>query len=203
MQTLDTQSTRPYLLRAIYEWCTDMGYTPYLAVYADASVQVPREYVRNNEIVLNISFDATSDLQLGNEFVEFKARFGGVSREIIVPVGRVIAIYALENGQGMAFPVQTAPVSAGPTGLPAASATPLRKGLAASALHGEAKPRLQLVPSADGSHADGNPDAVVVPDDNAMKPSASVTPLRPAPADDEPQPPPSPAPTRPTLTRVK
>jgi stringent starvation protein B len=68
-------------------------------------VQVPREYVKNGEIVLNISYDATSSLKLGNEFIEFKARFAGTAREIMVPVNRVIAIYARENGQGMAFPV--------------------------------------------------------------------------------------------------
>ena len=71
----------------------------------DDSVQVPREYVKNGEIVLNISYDATSSLKLGNEFIEFKARFAGTAREIMVPVNRVIAIYARENGQGMAFPV--------------------------------------------------------------------------------------------------
>lgn len=98
-------STRPYLIRALHDWCTDNGFTPYLAVYVDRSVQVPQEYVKNNEIVLNVSFEATTQLQLGNEFVEFKARFGGVAREISVPVDHVIAIYARENGQGMAFPV--------------------------------------------------------------------------------------------------
>ncbi len=102
-----SSSTRPYLVRALHEWCTDNGLTPYLAVLVDDSVQVPREYVNNGEIVLNISFDATSNLQLGNEFVVFKARFGGVAREISVPVARVIAIYARENGQGMAFPAPT------------------------------------------------------------------------------------------------
>lgn len=100
-------STRPYLIRALHDWCTDNGFTPYLAVYVDRSVRVPQEYVKNNEIVLNVSVEATSQLQLGNEFVEFKARFGGVSREICVPVDHVIAIYARENGQGMAFPVPT------------------------------------------------------------------------------------------------
>ena len=107
--TSDNQgtSTRPYLLRALHDWCTDNGYTPYIAVYVDASVQVPMEYVKNNEIVLNVGFEATSALQLGNEFVEFKARFGGVSREIVVPVDHVVAIYARENGQGMAFPMPT------------------------------------------------------------------------------------------------
>lgn len=100
-------STRPYLIRALHDWCTDNGFTPYLAVYVDRAVQVPLEYVKNNEIVLNVSFEATSGLQLGNDQVSFKARFGGVAREIVVPVDHVIAIYARENGQGMAFPVPT------------------------------------------------------------------------------------------------
>ena len=97
-------STRPYLVRALHEWCTDNGFTPYVAVLVDDTVQVPREYVNNGEIVLNVSFDATSGMQLSNEFIQFKARFGGVARDIVVPMGRVIAIYAKENGQGMAFP---------------------------------------------------------------------------------------------------
>jgi len=100
-------STRPYLLRALHDWCTDNGYTPYIAVFVGPNVQVPMEYVKNNEIVLNVGFEATSGLQLGNESIEFKARFGGVSREIRVPVDHVVAIYARENGQGMAFPVPT------------------------------------------------------------------------------------------------
>jgi len=98
-------STRPYLLRALHDWCTDNGFTPYVAVYVDASVQVPMEYVKNNEIVLNVGFEATSGLKLGNDFIEFRARFGGISRDIVVPVDHVVAIYARENGQGMAFPV--------------------------------------------------------------------------------------------------
>jgi len=98
-------STRPYLVRALHEWCTDNGFTPYVTVSVDDSVQVPREYVNNGEIVLNVSFDATSGMQLSNEFIQFKARFGGVARDIVVPMGRVMAIYARENGQGMAFPV--------------------------------------------------------------------------------------------------
>jgi len=105
-------STRPYLVRALHEWCTDNGFTPYVAVLVDDTVQVPREYVNNGEIVLNVSFDATSGMQLSNEFIQFKARFGGVAREIVVPMGRVIAIYAKENGQGMAFPAPT-PTPAG------------------------------------------------------------------------------------------
>jgi stringent starvation protein B len=103
--------TRPYLIRALHDWCTDNGFTPYLAVSVDGSVQVPLEYVKNGEIVLNVGFDATSGLQLGNEFIEFKARFGGVARDIVVPVGHVVAIYARENGQGMAFPAPQAPAA--------------------------------------------------------------------------------------------
>lgn len=107
-------STRPYLIRALHDWCTDNGFTPYLAVYVDANVQVPVEYVKNNEIVLNVSFEATSGLSLGNESIEFKARFGGVARHIVVPIDHVIAIYARENGQGMAFPVPTEAASGEP-----------------------------------------------------------------------------------------
>lgn len=98
-------STKPYLLRAIYEWCTDSGYTPHIAVKVDASTTVPMEYVRKGEIVLNISYGATSGLKMDNDAVHFKARFNGVSREIYIPVTNVLAIYANENGQGMAFEV--------------------------------------------------------------------------------------------------
>ena len=98
-------STKPYLIRAIYEWCTDNGYTPYLAVVVDASTRVPMEFVKDGQIVLNISFEATNGLKMGNDFVEFAARFGGVQRDIVVPIGRVAAIYARENGHGQGFDV--------------------------------------------------------------------------------------------------
>jgi stringent starvation protein B len=116
-------STRPYLIRALHDWCTDNGFTPYIAVHVDGSVQVPQEYVKNGEIVLNVGFDATSGLKLGNEFIEFKARFGGVAREIQVPVDHVVAIYARENGQGMAFPVPSAPPTTAPTLLQSSDGT--------------------------------------------------------------------------------
>jgi stringent starvation protein B len=110
-----TPSTRPYLIRALHEWCTDNGFTPYIAVQVDRTVQVPMEFVSKNEIVLNVGFDATSNLDLGNEFIQFKARFGGTAREIIVPIDHVVAIYARENGQGMAFPAPDAqPVATQP-----------------------------------------------------------------------------------------
>jgi len=103
-----TTSTRPYLIRALYEWCTDNGLTPYVAVRVDDTVRVPREYVKDGEIVLNISMDATSALKLGNDYIEFKARFAGVARDIMVPLNRVMAIYARESGQGMAFALDEA-----------------------------------------------------------------------------------------------
>lgn len=105
LDAADSSSTRPYLIRALYEWCTDNGLTPFIAVLVDETVRVPNEYVKDGEIVLNISFDATSSLTMGNECIEFKGRFGGVARDIFVPVDRVVAIYARENGQGMAFPM--------------------------------------------------------------------------------------------------
>ena len=117
-------STRPYLIRALHDWCTDNGFTPYIAVFVDASVKVPTEYVKNNEIVLNVGFEATTGMKLGNEYIEFKARFGGSSREIIVPVDHVIAIYARENGQGMAFPAPT-DVHTPSVGEPSEASTPV------------------------------------------------------------------------------
>jgi stringent starvation protein B len=174
--TTSGTSTRPYLVRALHDWCTDNGYTPYVAVYVDASVRVPMEYVKNHEIVLNVGFEATSGLKLGNEFIEFKARFGGSSRDISVPMDHVIAIYARENGQGMAFPAPAASVddvSASDT--PATSATPARAG-----------PRLALTESAPPAPR---------PSSASGGPGAGPTP--------PPAPPEPPAGGRPSLKRVK
>lgn len=102
---MNLPSTKPYMLRAIWEWCSDHGYTPYVAVIADKRTVVPREFVRDGQIVLNISPEATNRLQIGNELIEFQARFGGVARDISVPIDQVAAIYAKENGAGMAFDV--------------------------------------------------------------------------------------------------
>jgi stringent starvation protein B len=134
-------STRPYLIRALYEWCSENGFSPYVAVHVDASVQVPMEFVRNGEIVLNVSMEATKDLHLGNEYISFKARFGGVSREIVVPITHVIAIYARENGQGMAFPAPA------PTQPPAVGDTAAASSLRAVTPDGDAAPP---EPSGDG-----------------------------------------------------
>jgi stringent starvation protein B len=121
----ESHSTRPYLIRGLYEWCTDNGFTPFIAVLVDETVRVPNEFVKDGEIVLNISFDATSALQLGNDFIEFKGRFGGVARDILVPVDRVLAIYAKENGQGMAFPLLASSASPAPEAAIAPAASTL------------------------------------------------------------------------------
>ncbi|MBK7898992.1 MAG: ClpXP protease specificity-enhancing factor [Azonexus sp.] len=113
---MDLPSTKPYLLRALWEWCCDNGFTPYLSVVVDSRTRVPREFVRDGQIVLNVGPEATNRLQIGNDLVEFQARFGGVARELSVPIEQVAAIYARENGAGMAFevgPAGTAEVSIG------------------------------------------------------------------------------------------
>ena len=101
----EASDIRPYMIRAWHEWCTDNGFTPYLLIKVNQTVAVPREFVQNGEIVLNVDLDATGGLSLGNDLIRFKARFSGKVRDIIVPVDRVQAIYARENGQGMGFEV--------------------------------------------------------------------------------------------------
>lgn len=98
-----TTSTKPYLIRAIYEWCVDQGFTPYLATLVDEDTRVPPGYARDGQIVLNLSPDATGQLQMANDFISFQARFGGAAHSLVIPVANVVAIYARENGQGMAF----------------------------------------------------------------------------------------------------
>ena len=177
-------STRPYLIRALHDWCTDNGFTPYIAVFVDEHVQVPKEYVKNNEIVLNVGFEATSALKLGNELIEFKARFGGTSREIAVPIDHVIAIYARENGQGMAFPMPAETTSSDPAeGSKADAPAPAPRGprLAGSgsaARKGGTALSLSPSPALSGPRSTGEPPA-------------------------EPPPSPPPGPKRPSLKRVK
>src|SRR5687768_14698945 len=97
-------STKPYLIRAIYEWCSDSGFTPYLSVKVDTQTRVPEEFVKNGEIVLNISHDAAHHLTLGDDVIQFSARFNGLSREISIPVGAVQGIFAKETAKGILFP---------------------------------------------------------------------------------------------------
>jgi stringent starvation protein B len=100
-------STKPYLVRAIYEWCVDQGFTPYLTVAVDARTRVPREHVRDGQITLNVGPDASHQLIMGNEEITFQARFSGVAFPVVVPVDAVAAVFARENGQGMAFEIET------------------------------------------------------------------------------------------------
>ncbi len=96
-------STKPYLIRAIYDWCCDSGHTPYLAVQVDEYTQVPMAYVKDGKIVLNIGVDAVRNLDLGNEDITCGGRFGGVAHQLIIPVAAVIGIFAKETGQGLVF----------------------------------------------------------------------------------------------------
>jgi stringent starvation protein B len=190
-------STRPYLIRALHEWCTDNGYTPYVAVHVDETVQVPGEYVKNGEIVLNVGFEATSSLSLGNDVISFRARFGGVARDIVVPVDRVVAIYARENGQGMAFPVPApAPARAAPVAVlpatgsasspPAGAASPLRLAGKAAGTGGEGM----------GGEAPPAPEGALPGTDEFPSPSSPSSPSSPDPG-------PAPGGRRPSLTRIK
>ncbi len=128
---MSESSTKPYLIRALHEWCTDNGYTPHIVVTVDANTVVPRAHIHDGQITLNIGSLATNRLAMGNEYIEFQARFSGVTEHIFVPVAAVSAIYARETGAGMGFevheseaypgsasgdPADTAPAQ-GPTGV--------------------------------------------------------------------------------------
>jgi stringent starvation protein B len=103
---VSSASTKPYLLRAIYEWCVDSGYTPYLSVQVDGETRVPLEFVKDGLIVLNVGPNATRNLTMSNQRIEFHTRFNGVSREVSVPIGAITGIFARENGEGLAFEVE-------------------------------------------------------------------------------------------------
>lgn len=99
-------STKPYLIRALHEWCTDNGYTPHVVVTVDANTVVPVAHIHDGQITLNIGTLATNGLMLGNDYIEFQARFSGVTEHIFVPVAAVAAIYARETGAGMGFEIE-------------------------------------------------------------------------------------------------
>lgn len=134
------RSTKPYLVRAIHEWCSDSNLTPYISVKVDANTRVPLEFVRDGEIVLNVGYDAVHKLTIGNEAIQFNARFNGVSRECSIPMAAVAGIFARENGQGLFFPQESpaeADASAAPPddGPPDTPATPTPGG----------RPKLQVI----------------------------------------------------------
>ncbi len=102
---MQESSTKPYLIRALHEWCTDNGYTPHIVVTVDANTIVPLAHIHDGQITLNIGSLATNRLTLGNDYIEFQTRFGGITEQIFVPVAAVSAIYARETGAGMGFEV--------------------------------------------------------------------------------------------------
>jgi stringent starvation protein B len=128
------RSTKPYLIRAICEWCSDSGFTAYLSVKVDAQTRVPAEHVKNGEIVLNISPDAAHRLTIGDDMIQFAARFSGVSRECSVPIAAVQGVFARENSQGLFFQPEPAPAADGSS---ATAATPPAPS--------GGKPKLQIV----------------------------------------------------------
>jgi stringent starvation protein B len=182
-------STKPYLLRAIHEWCSDSGHTPYITVVVDPSTIVPRDFVRGGEIVLNLSLSATNRLVIGNELIEFQARFGGRAQDLSIPVDNVSAIYARENGHGMAFevaprgPISTEQSSDDDAQLaaPQASQDPLSEVLrpmadaSVTAAKTARRGHLSAVPKGnaiDSLPTDSTPE--VIADDDRQKPEAAV-----------------------------
>jgi stringent starvation protein B len=133
---MQESSTKPYLIRALHEWCTDNGYTPHIVVTVDANTVVPVAHIHDGQITLNIGSLATNRLTLGNDYIEFQTRFGGITEHIFVPVAAVSAIYARETGAGMGFDVVESPPYPGgtavehstPTGVAEAPPTTLGKG---------------------------------------------------------------------------
>ena len=132
---MKADSTTPYLIRGLHEWATDNGLTPQIGVKVDARTQVPAACVKNGEIILNISCDATRQLKISNDFINFSARFSGVSHEIAIPIDMVFGIFAKETGQGMAFEINNK----------SKSKETIRDAAETKGVGGKKKPRLQFV----------------------------------------------------------
>lgn len=130
---MSDMSTRPYLIRAIYEWCVDSGLTPYLAVRVDEHTEVPRGHVKDGEIILNLSADAVRNLLMGNEMITCTGRFNGAPFDLMIPVAATIGIFAKETGQGLVF-------QAGDTQPP-----PTEEGGAGEPKQKSARPQLKIV----------------------------------------------------------
>lgn len=140
-------STKPYMLRAIHEWCTDSGFTPYIAVSVDEHTIVPVDFVRAGEIVLNISSSATNRLEISNELVQFQARFNGKAQELSIPIDNVSAIYARENGHGMAFDIPKAMALVPDSDADTASGDSAVRLVSSEELDGSNEPVSEEVPS--------------------------------------------------------
>jgi stringent starvation protein B len=136
---MSEQSAKPYLVRALYEWCVEQGYTPYLAVRVNSKTKVPVDYVKNGEIILNVSPIATHKLTMDNEWTLFSARFNGVTQEIAVPFSAVVGIFAKETGYGMGFQpeVGAAPSETGSANDPAPAGAPALAAIAGTVVASE------------------------------------------------------------------
>lgn len=170
-------STKPYLIRAIYEWCSDSGLTPHIAVKVNAGTRVPMAFVKNGEIVLNISFGATHALNLDNDSVSFSARFSGVSRDIFIPIECIVAIYANETGQGMAFEAAQSPFTDPAIDAPESSpesiqaATKAAEAAAVAAMSNNGAPSLASVTSIQGQAHTNNPETDPEPPKKGGRPT--------------------------------
>ncbi|MDR2240606.1 MAG: ClpXP protease specificity-enhancing factor [Zoogloeaceae bacterium] len=144
---MSVASTKPYLLRALYEWCVDQGWTPHLSVHVDARTLAPRQYVQDGQIVLNLGPHAVQNLHMGNDLITCQARFGGVAQALSIPVANVIAIYARENGQGMAFELdeETAEAEANATAAAPEPPAPLESPDPSSPAGNPSRPHLTRV----------------------------------------------------------
>jgi stringent starvation protein B len=146
---MSEQSAKPYLIRAICEWSADNGLTPYLAVKVDSRTRVPMAFVKNGEIVLNISATATRRLTIDNEGVKFNTRFSGVSQEVSVPISAVSGIFAKETGYGFAFTVAAA---ADPAAALASATAPAEPRIDAAPNGGAGNGKTDDKPKARPSH---------------------------------------------------
>lgn len=156
-----TTSTKPYLIRALHQWCMDQGQTPYIVVAVDEHTQVPAGYVKDGQIVLNVGMEATNQLDIGNEFIAFQARFGGVAQQIFVPVERVAAIYARESNEGMGFEVTE-------------TVTKDRAEQKATELKSEDKPVVSSLKPVETSAGDAAPDDTTPPSGGGARPRFTV-----------------------------
>jgi stringent starvation protein B len=197
---MSESSTKPYLVRAIHEWCADQGHTPYISVSVDERTIVPRGFVKGGEIVLNVSVMATNRLKISNEFVEFQARFGGVAYDLSIPIENISAIYARETGHGMAFDVTKTPAvlstvnnqgsASDPSAGEGENLTP--NAVAPSPVSARVTPLLRSVATSESEKTAS--DHLVIP---ALA-APPVTPTEPTDPPTDPN-----KPSRPRLTRIK
>ena len=139
-------SSRPYIIRALYEWIVENDCTPYILVNAfEDGVEVPQEHVKDGQIILNISPVAVQDLNLGNDGIDFEGRFAGIPKRVLVPMSAILGIYAKENGQGMIFDPDAPVPTPDPDGPGGGDRSPSQPSSGPGGKNGGKKPPLRLV----------------------------------------------------------